>query len=91
MKNNWRKSGRQEGELQEGSACDQAIHSCGICSVGVSLDAPRKRPGLFIRDCGARWAGKMNDFKPVKADLTAPFLEIGGRIVERIAELDQHV
>ena len=31
----------------------------------------------------------MNDFETVEADFAAPFLEIGGGIIERVAEFDQ--
>ena len=33
----------------------------------------------------------MNDFETFEADFAAPFFKIGGRIIERIAEFDQHV
>ena len=53
----------------------------------------QRRPILtsLVSDCGAGWAGKMDDFEMLEADFAAPFLEIGGRIVERVAEFDQHV
>src|ERR1043166_6545310 len=45
----------------------------------------------LVSDFGAGWAGKMDHFEMLEADFAAPFLEIGGRIVERVAEFDQHV
>jgi len=49
------------------------------------------RPTSFVSDSGARWAGKMDDLKTFEADFAAPFFEIGRRIIERVAEFDQHV
>jgi hypothetical protein len=46
---------------------------------------------LLVRNCRAGWAGEMDDLEAVKPDLAAPFLEIGGRIIKRITEFDQHV
>ena len=48
-------------------------------------------PYLLVRDGRAGWAGKMDDFEALEADFAAPFFEIGGRIIERVAEFDQHV
>ena len=49
------------------------------------------RPTSFVSDGGARWAGKMDDLETFEADFAAPFFEIGRRIIERVAEFDQHV
>src|SRR5262245_54149979 len=46
---------------------------------------------LFVRDGGAGWARKMDDFEAFEADFAAPFFEIGGGVIERVAEFDQHV
>ena len=48
-------------------------------------------PYLLVRDRRAGWAGEMDDFEALEADFATPFFEIGGRIIERIAEFDQHV
>jgi len=58
------------------------------------VDVPRndgRQIHLFVRDGRARWAGKVDDFEALEADFAAPFFEIGGRIIERVAEFDQHV
>ena len=59
------------------------------------LPSGRLVPGgscsLLIRDRRAGWACKMDDFEALEADFAAPFLEIRGRIIERLAEFDQHV
>ena len=44
-------------------------------------------PYLLVRDCGAGRAGKIDDFEALEADFATPFFEIGGRIIERIAEI----
>ena len=46
---------------------------------------------LLVGNRGAGWSRKMDNFEAFEADFAAPFLEIGGRIIERIAEFDQHV
>jgi hypothetical protein len=48
-------------------------------------------PYLLVRDRGAGWAGKMDDFEPLETDFATPFFEISGRIIERVTEFDQHV
>jgi len=48
-------------------------------------------PYLFVGDGGAGWACEVNDFETFEADFAAPSFKIGGRIIERIAEFDQHV
>src|SRR5262249_39768232 len=35
--------------------------------------------------------GEVNDFKPLGADLSALFLEIGAAIIEGVSEFDEHV
>jgi len=45
----------------------------------------------LVSDRGARWAGKVDHFEALEADFAAPFLEIRGGIIERVAEFDQHV
>ena len=51
----------------------------------------RGPPCLLVRDRGAGWARKMDDFEAPEADFAAPLFEIGGRIIERVAEFNQHV
>jgi len=46
---------------------------------------------LFVSDGGARGARKMNDIKAVKSDFSAPRAEIRCGVVERVAELNEHV
>src|SRR5215510_12573900 len=46
---------------------------------------------LLIRDGGTGWAGKVNHLEALEADLRAPTAEVGPRIIERIAEFDEHV
>jgi hypothetical protein len=48
-------------------------------------------PYLLVRDCSTRRAGEMDDFEALEAGFAAPFFKIGGRIIERVAEFDQHV
>ena len=48
-------------------------------------------PYLLVSDGGARRTGKMDDFEALEADFATPFFEIGGRIIERVAEFDQHI
>src|SRR6266576_4409240 len=48
-------------------------------------------PYLLVRDCSTRRAGKMDDFEAVEADCAAPFFEIGSRIIERVADFNQHL
>ena len=57
------------------------------------LTRARSRPirYLLVRDRRAGWACKMDDFEALEADFAAPFLEIGGRIIERVTEFNQHV
>src|SRR6266550_7335365 len=62
--------------------------------VGAARSACRGLPALpylLVRDCSTRRAGKMDDFEAVEADFAAPFFEIGSRIIECVAEFDQHV
>ena len=72
----------------------EAVHDCshivGVARGDVPLNDGRQIH-LFVRDGGAGWAGKMDDFEALEADFAAPFFEIGGRIIERVAEFDQHV
>ena len=51
----------------------------------------RLRTYLFVRECSARWACKMDDLEAFEADFAAPFFEVRGRIIECVAEFDQHV
>jgi len=46
---------------------------------------------LCVSDRGVGWAGKVDHFEALKSDFAAPFLEICGGIIERVAEFDQHV
>src|SRR5262245_7671520 len=46
---------------------------------------------LLVRNRGAGWAGKMDDFEALEAGFATPFFEIGGGIIERVAEFNQHV
>ena len=46
---------------------------------------------LLVRDRDTRRTGKMNNFEAIEADFAAPFFKIGGRIIKRVAEFDQHV
>ena len=51
----------------------------------------RRYRSSLVRDRGAGRAVEVEHFEALEADFTAPFLEIGGGIIERIAEFDQHV
>jgi hypothetical protein len=87
-----RKAGEQESRKKgAGELATKGLrvgdHSCGRRSFGVE----RTPSYLLVRDCRARWAGKMDDFEALEADFATPFFEIGGRIIERVAEFDQHV
>ena len=48
-------------------------------------------PYLLVRDRSTGWAGKVDDFEALEADCAAPFFKIGGRMIEGVAEFDQHV
>ena len=79
----WKRSGEpQIQELQVGRPLPWAL------SFGVHRTV---RPTSFVSDSGARWAGKMDDLEAFEADFAAPFFEIDRRIIERVAEFDQHV
>ena len=79
----WKQSGEpQIKELQVGRPLPWAP------SLGVQRTA---RPTSFVSDSGARWAGKMDDLETFEADFAAPFFEISRRIIEHVAEFDQHV
>ena len=83
---------KQEAGNEEVKDVNKGITGRAITPVGAVLrraeDGP---PTSFISDSGARWAGKMDDLKTFEADFAAPFFEIGRRIIERVAEFDQHV
>jgi len=73
-----------------GEAVHDSFHI--VCVTGFYVASNNgRRIHLFVRDGRAGWAGEMDDFEALKADFAAPFLKIGGRIIERIAEFDQHV
>ena len=67
--------------------CRQGDHCCGRRLLGV----PGFLALLLVGNRGARWARKMDDFETLEADFAAPFFKIGGGIIERVAEFDQHV
>ena len=72
----------------------EAVHDCSHIVRVARVDVPRndgRQIHLFVSDGRAGWAGKMDDFEALEADFAAPFFEIGGRIIERVAEFDQHV
>jgi hypothetical protein len=46
---------------------------------------------LFVRDTGTCRPSQWNHFGSAEARLPTPTEEIGGRKVEGIAELDQHI
>src|SRR5262245_35137705 len=52
--------------------------------------APAARQ-LLVRDAGARGTTERKDGEAAEAGVAAPALEVGSRVVERVAELDQHV
>ena len=86
--------GSRETEIIKHQARQQVSNGrrLGMAALIRHVPTPGRFPTcLFVRDCGAGWASKMNDFELIEADLTAPFFEIGSGIIERIAELDQHV
>jgi hypothetical protein len=72
----------------------KTVHDCfyvvRIAGGDVGLNDGRQIH-LFVCDCGAGRAGKMDDFEALEADFATPFFEIGGGIIERIAEFDQRV
>ena len=72
----------------------EAVHDCfdivRVAGGDVALN-DRRQIHLFVRDGRARWAGEVEHFEALEADFAAPFFEIGGRIIERVAEFDQHV
>ena len=88
-----RKSGNQETAKREaGELATQGLQVGRPLPWAPSFGAQRTaRPTSFISDSGARWAGKMDDLETFEADFAAPFFEIGRRIIERVAEFDQHV
>src|SRR5215472_1526109 len=45
----------------------------------------------FVGHCRARWPGQMNHLEALEADLGAPEAEVGARIIEGVAEFDEHV
>ena len=90
---------RRESENSQRGIAGRATTPVGAApSACKGLPAlPHSRSGrvrfryLLVRDRRAGWARKMDNFEAVEADFAAPFLEIGGRIIERVAEFDQHV
>jgi len=73
-----------------GEAVHDCFHIVRVAGGDVALNNGRQIH-LFVRDCRAGWARKMDDFEALKADFAAPFFEIRGRIIERVAEFDQHI
>ena len=73
-----------------GEAVHDSFHIVRVAGFDVTSNDGRQIH-LFVRDGRAGWAGKMDDFEALEADFAAPFFEIGGRIIERVAEFDQHV
>src|ERR1041384_1368784 len=45
----------------------------------------------FVSHRRAGWAGEVNDFKAFEADFAAPLAEVRARIIEGVAEFDEHV
>ena len=90
-----RKQGKQDtAERGAGELAAQGLQvGRPLLWVPLVRRVPMRRgpPYLLVRDCSTRRAGKMDDFEAIEADFAAPFFEIGGRIIERVAEFDQHV
>ena len=86
-----RKTGKQETAKREQEHPQSAVAGRATTPVGGRFFALFGRVGakLLVRDRRAGWAGKMNDFEALEANFAAPFFEIGGRIIERVAEFDQ--
>jgi len=73
-----------------GEADHDCFHIVRIAGADIALNQGRQ-VHLLVSDRGAGWAGKMDDFEALEPDFEAPFFEIGGGIIERVAEFDQHV
>src|SRR5262245_32074005 len=85
-------SGKQEAGNEKVKDVNEGITGRASTPVAVVLRrAETARPILFVSDSGTRWAGKMDDLETFEADFAAPFFEVGRRIIERVAEFDQHV
>ena len=56
-----------------------------------SCEKRRSRFALLVSDGGAGWAGEVDDFKAFEAGFATPLAEVRAGIVERFAELDEHV
>ena len=72
----------------------EAVHDCSDIVRVAGIDVPlndKRQIHLFVRNRGARRASEVEHVEALEADFAAPFLEIGGRIIERVAEFDQHV
>jgi hypothetical protein len=46
---------------------------------------------LFVSDRGARWTGEGQDFETCEPGFFAPTNEVGGGVIEGVAEFDEHV
>ena len=73
-----------------GEAVHDSFHIVCVAGGDVALNDGR-RIHLFVRNRRTRWAGEMEHFEALEADFAGPFFKIGGRIIERVAEFDQHV
>ena len=73
-----------------GEAGHDCFHVVRIAGADVALNDGRQIH-LFVSDRGAGWTGKMDDFEAIEADFATPFFEIGGGIIERVAEFNQHI
>ena len=89
-----RKSGTEEASGRQ-RRCRRELRVAPMILVGVAAlarpNAAGGVPYLFVGDGGAGWACEVNDFETFEADFAAPFFKIGGRVIERVAEFNQHV
>ena len=87
-KSNQENQERRKPEKQESGAAELATQGSQVGRPLLWAPLPRRAedcpPYLLVRDGGAGWAGKMDDFEALEADFAAPFFKIGSRIAIEI-------